>query len=393
MLRGTMLRRWQAPLAWFALAGVVSVGCNAVLGIESGTLGTGGGGAGVGGAGGAIGGGGSGAGPTQCPPIMVPDDCVDGHVDTDEACCAPGRSCQEGTCTQGACSPFRIGFPSAETLDLLLIDDRVYWTTGWGQQIISSKLDGTDQQELFAALEEPDSYVTQMATDGDDIFFTDYGGARIRSVPVGGGAITVVSTVAADPEPPQAEFARIEYADGWVYWGMYTTGGVYRAATDGSTPDAELVAVESALGVAVDATHVYWSDTDGGRVRRLEISEIGSGTPEEVLTDISEPGELLLDGDRIYVLNGDGVRSALKDGEDDDVVLHAPAQNYPWGIAVDDRFIYWTDWDGGEVRRTRKDGQGIVSVMDLGRANLTGLAQDCTTLFFGCTEGVYKITK
>jgi len=383
-----MSRRWAVALAWICLAGLVPIGCNAVLGIDAGTLGEGGAGGG-GGGGGSAGAGGSDA--ARCPAIMAPDECEEGHVDTDTACCAEARSCQGGLCQDGSCTAFRIGLPTAEIIDMVVTGDRAYWSTGWGQQILSGRLDGSDQQALFEPLDEADSFVTQIATDGANIYFTDFGGGRIRSVPVGGETPpTVLSTVGG---APQAGFGRIKYADGFVYWAMYMSGGIYRAATDGSTPDAELVSPDFAVGVAVDSAHIYWSDTGAGRVRRLAISEIGSGAPSDVLTDIEEPGELVIDGERIYMLSGEALLSGIKDGTDANVIRHTTTQTTPWGMAVDDRFIYWSVFDEGELRRTRKDGEGPVTVMDGTQQELTGITQDCDTVYFATINGLYKVAK
>jgi hypothetical protein len=143
--------------------------------------------------------------------------------------------------------------------------------------------------------------------------------------------------------------------------------GVGRADLDASSPTESFIGSSNVCGVAVDGTHIYWTDAspvDG--IGRANIN--GTGVEQQFITGASLPCGVAVDGAHIYWANqgpmgtGTTIGRANLDGTgvDQSFITGASA---PCGIAVDSTHIYWANW---------KDGGGT----SIGRANLNGTGVD-----------------
>jgi hypothetical protein len=379
-------------------------GCNAIFGIEGGTLltgaggdaGQGGAGGGAGGAGGVAGsGGGGGAGgaaPMQCPPFSAPADCVPGTPDNPDHCCAPGRSCLGGDCVGGSCQRVEIQASpmEAEAIGIAVVGDRIFWSSGYGKRLYWTFAAGGARFELAYAIDN--SFLTMIATDGERIYFLDYGGPTVRSVPVDGGPITLVAEV-LDPPDAQAGFGRITARDGYVYWAMASTGGVFRAPANG-TGVAVQIAGGGTFGVAVDDTHVYWSEPPQGVIRRLPLASIGRpDSPETVVSTGEWFGDIVLEGDRIFWEAGGSVGTALKDGFNQQLITISTTEGDVWGVAADDKFVYWTDTNANALRRASRLGEGLTTLAPAEAP--WSITHDCGALYWTNSGSriVHKLAK
>jgi hypothetical protein len=103
-----------------------------------------------------------------------------------------------------------------------------------------------------------------------------------------------------------------------------------------------------ARGIAVDATHVYWTNQTTGKIQRIPI----------------EGGE---------------------------IETIADTQDGPYAIAVDDTHTYWTNQTGDAIMRVEKAGG---SPQELSNAyDPTGIAIDETDVYWLSTVGLYRVPK
>ncbi len=366
-----------------------TLGCNEILGIEPGQpLATTSSGA-AGGAGGAGGEGGEGgAAGFGCPSFVgeAPADCAgSGYLSDEDNCCVPERSCLGGPCVDGRCTRHNVAnSPMDDIVDVLVIDDQVFWSTGYNSELyVASKTGGA---ATWLAT-DPTYYLTRLATDGDYVYWAQYNGPEIKRVPVEGGDVEIVSTVPISGATADFGAIVVDANTADAFWSTFepTAGGagIWMADTYGADPEAQRVAeTTGSLGVAVDDEHVYWTDCSAGVVQRLSRSLIGSGDPPETLaTEQQGAATIVIDDERVYWTTSSGVYGMPKAGG---TVFGFTTEDDPFALVVDDAYLYWTNNAGdgaGQVRRALKDGSG--SPVTLAGADAPrGMTQECDALYF-----------
>jgi hypothetical protein len=138
-------------------------------------------------------------------------------------------------------------------------------------------------------------------------------------------------------------------------------------ATQETTSFAVGATETGATGLAVDATHVYWSissQTATSYIRRRPKT----GGPIETIAqgaDVARPANLEVRDGYIYWTNRTPTTSAIRrravDGSGA-VQLVASGDADPsasWTVAVDDEYVYWTDTNTDSVMRLSRCGCGF----------------------------------
>jgi sugar lactone lactonase YvrE len=228
-----------------------------------------------------------------------------------------------------------------------------------------------------------------------------------------GGAPVELATGQLSPD-------RLYVTETDVYWtNFHADGGVYRVARSGQGKVQDVAPGQrGAIGVTVDATHVYW--VADGQLRQLAIGATGPGdpvtstvydTPSFVVHDatssylfVSElaslgrvrriaidggqddilvegqgsPNALAIQGDVLFfstMTDAGAVHSVPTAGGGVTVIRNGLIQ--PAGIAVDDTYVYWASFiEKGTVARARIDGSGPVEVLADGQDWPNGVAVD-----------------
>jgi hypothetical protein len=96
-------------------------------------------------------------------------------------------------------------------------------------------------------------------------------------------------------------------------------------------------------GIAVDATHVYWVNEGDGRVRR--VAKDGVATPENVMTGLTKPQAIVLQGNTIYVStaqDGGSILTMPKAAPAPAFAVMVSKQTGIAALAADASGIYWT---------------------------------------------------
>jgi hypothetical protein len=400
-----------------ALAAVLTGGaaCNAIFSIREGTLdqdvtsssGAGGAGSAVSGSTGSDGSGGADGGAIMsCPPYELPAQCDAKYLSDGDNCCIPGRSCQGGACVEGRCQPVVIvADATGDARGIGVAGDKLLWATGCTGQVRTCGKDGSNNIGLPVGLH----CTPTLAVGGDRVYWIEYNGPLLNTAPIDGSAeVKIVAEVPIDGAV--ADFARLAIDGTNAYWAMNSPGGVWFAPLSGDHVKALPLASDASsmltkervvrpYGVAVDATHVYWSDVDGNAIKRRSLSSLGDDIlADAVVSSEAGPRDIALDAKNIYWITSEGrIRSRPKDGSGVPVTL-ASGQTGAESIIVDSQYIYWTNWvDGGEVNRVPNDGGGV-ETMASGQKSPWSITQDCGTIYwsnhnmFGTGE-IVKITK
>jgi hypothetical protein len=166
-------------------------------------------------------------------------------------------------------------------------------------------------------------------------------------------------------------------ADAFVFWtNLGDTIG--RANLDGTGMDPSFIALVGAnpypSGVAVDASHVYWTDFNAGAIGRANLD--GTGVDQGFITGAGPmPSGVTVDGAHLYWTNPGGIGRANLDGTGVDRSFISGGSllflgvNEPRGPAVDAAHIYWGDIG--------------VAPTTIGRANLDGTDIEASFVEFG----------
>ena len=114
-------------------------------------------------------------------------------------------------------------------------------------------------------------------------------------------------------------------------------------------------------GLALDATHVYWTNQAGGSVTKADKLDVENAL---VLAEM-QPGayQIVEDDEYVYWTNGGG-DAVMKIAKEGGTPIPVASENGPHAIALDDEAIYWTmigdeTFDEGFVRRIPKEGGPI----------------------------------
>ena len=226
-------------------------------------------------------------------------------------------------------------------------------------------------------------------------------------------------------------------ADAYIYWanlGGFGEGQIGRAQLDGDHVDRKFI--RGAIGpsaITVDDRHVYWINADGGSIGRAKLNGT-QGRPklhqrgrlclrprhrrrsiywtrgQTISTDasiaraslngsdvernfiqfddparFSTPAELQVQGGYIYWANAyktSSIGRARIDGSEVDQTFIRGGLRNPFGLAVDDTHIYWTNRGTRSISRAKLNGGNVIIDLISGVGRVSTLAIDGPFLYW-----------
>jgi hypothetical protein len=270
----------------------------------------------------------------------------------------------------------------------------VYWSDDSRGTIGRANLDGTGVERGFiGGIDSPGS----VAVDGRYSYWGGHGQihdstgfeaaiARARLdgtkidwtfIPAAAGMYEGIDQIAVDDD-------HIYWAKNFSHGGVEPFGSISRANLDGTGVESEFVTGffgAIVTGLAVDANHIYWSQTGGVRPDSTQTPAIGranlDGTGVErafiPFPSGSSPGGVEVDAAHIYWFNAQAtgltIGRANLDGTgvDQSFIGGFGPQTSQVDLAVDAGYLYWA-----EVAATPPDftPTGMIGRADLGGANV-----------------------
>jgi hypothetical protein len=114
-------------------------------------------------------------------------------------------------------------------------------------------------------------------------------------------------------------------------------------------------------GLAVDASHVFWTNRDQGTIGRADLN--ATGVKLKFIAGLTNPTGLALDGKHLYWASGPpGPGNSIgRAGIGGGHVMpnFIMGANEPFGVAVGAGHIYWANTGGGTIGRARRDGTHV----------------------------------
>jgi hypothetical protein len=177
-----------------------------------------------------------------------------------------------------------------------------------------------------------------------------------------------------------------------VFWGIQESGPAMRVPVAGGS--AAPVGTTSAWTVAIDATDVYTADGSGNIV---SCPKSGCpGAPRIVATGAASTMGIAVDATTVYwaTLEGASILSAPKAGGGPTTTL--ATGGWPYEVALDDTYVYWTDNDG-PVWKVAKTGGAPIELANPTTVNSfqpMGIAVDGTNVYFETSDGkIWQVSK
>ena len=268
----------------------------------------------------------------------------------------------------GQISPYTIALDSTS----------VYWTNwtynGYEGTVMKVPIGGGNTVTLAAGLGNANG----IAVDGSGVYFAgamqDDSGASLFKVGLDGGTARRLA----------AAFMNDPFAVGPS--GVYGTGGdgggltIVTVPLEGGTamplvPSSALVQTASSYGIAVDAHNVYW--TFFGDPTTVRKAPLGGGVPVTLATTAGPGYGIAVDATHVYFGTGAAVMKVPIDGG----TLATLADSTGQGIALDDSYLYFTDWQSS-VKKVSKSG-GAVITLAAGQTRPLGIAVDANSVYWG----------
>lgn len=277
----------------------------------------------------------------------------------------------------------------------------VYWvdyTLGSGSSIKKVSKTGGPVTVLASGL----GAVNQIAVDGTSVYWTEYnegsGNGQIRSVPIGGGAITTLASGTPAGSVYDVFFPTgIALDANYVYWGESAGGGAVRRVPKAG---GQVIDIGRGLGnvnfLTLDASQSnFYILGDSGSFFRLPI---GGGTRQTLATNVGTnlTGPLEIDQNAIYsedlvdASSGRGGAIFAVPTNGGAVSYLVTNENDPHNVAIDQNYVYYPhapiagDLNFHFVRKVAKGGGTPILYPGCSAgtvAGVVGVAVDSTAVY------------
>lgn len=131
-----------------------------------------------------------------------------------------------------------------------------------------------------------------------------------------------------------------------IYWTNFGSGTIGRALLNGTNVEESwITGATGPTGIAVNASYVYWTNYSANSIGRATIA--GGGVNQSFMTGLEKPGGLAIDSAHIYFTNvstgHDIGRATLAGGTiEKEWIKGFGLTEGPRALAVDATYIYWT---------------------------------------------------
>ena len=228
------------------------------------------------------------------------------------------------------------------------------------------------------ALASGEYHPVGVTIDATNIYWTskdDNAGSvgSIRSMPLGGGAVTTLSASFTSEDNPH--FVAVDASN--VYWTTATT--VKKVPIGGGAATTLASGINNGYGIALDATTVYFTEYGGNLVSSVPKA---GGAKTLIASGLSGPYGVGVSGTTIFwaeLTAGKLMKQSLLGGASTQLGNGAPAL-----LTLNATNVYWTNYQAntGRVKRVAQAG-GAETLYTASVDRPLGIAIDSTYVYFG----------
>ncbi len=228
----------------------------------------------------------------------------------------------------------------------------VYFTNETSGQIMKAPLDGDGGQTVTLTQAGTGATPAGVAVDGVAVYWANLNAGTIDTVPLGGGIATPLASGLTLPilVTLDAQNVYVTCGDGTIH-AIPKTGGGGGAGSVIVSGQGE----NGISGLAIDATHVYWSSnaTDGG----IFQAPLSGGSPTQLVGGQNQAGSIAVDTTNVYWAtsqNPGGIVAMAPLSGGGPVVTLATGQTAANGVVVNAADVFWSDFAFGKVLQVVK---------------------------------------
>jgi hypothetical protein len=318
-------------------------------------------------------------------------------------CGACGRDCSGGSCAAGHCEPVVLATNQSSPKVIVTDVNDVYWAAYLSNTIDKvGKAGGTPTTISMGEI-----YPSGMAIDSSTLFWADRGNdagdGYVRRAPLAGGSVTtVVGGLSTRPTAVAVDANRVYFTtvgDGSA------TGGAIEAIALGAVDAGTRVPLATKQNnpsfMAIDSTSIYWSNAGtlgpadagapNGSIVRCAIPSCAGG-PQTIAGAQNHPHAIALGATSIYwasfgsAQNDGAIMSCAKSGCGAAATVLAGSLASPDGVAVDANYVYFTTRTG-QVSRVPLAGGKPEVLVSIQQSYPLAITTDDRFLFFSTYEG------
>ena len=322
----------------------------------------------------------------ECKPgaCLVNGACIDVMGSDPKNCGACGRACTSGQCSNGVCPTEVAAMKTIFPTSLMVAPDgSIVWLESTTGGLINQIKPGQSTVDVVYAAPMTNVPVA-LGVDVDAVYWAERNQqtaalGRVQTAKWTDRTPVVLANSQNNP------YGLSVPNDGFVYWTNNGDGLVQRVGKSGGmfpTPLAALLSDKDLRGLAVKGDFVFFANRGASEVQQVEVAT-GTMKPPTKIAGAMQPESVLLapDGNIFWTEFSTAGRVRRYSSADKQTKDFAIMQNVVFGLAADDKYIYWTEkgtgGSDGAVRRIKLDGsESTPTYIAKGQPSPTSIAVD-----------------
>ncbi len=293
-----------------------------------------------------------------------PGDGCEVDLSSDPANCGTcGHDCQGGACQTGVCQQIIVATGQDYAYRIAATEKALYWTRSDGS--ILRAYVGSAPEVVTTGQDAPGD----IAVNDTHVYWANVGGGTIARSTLDGIGSTIVLGGITQPWS-------LAVSSKHLAWTENATGNVFLVLLEsgGSVPPP-IAGTPGAWGITMDATNVYWTTLFNGAILSAPLA---GGAYTQIAGDVISPDALAVSGDRLFfgTASDAGVFSVPITGG----VPTSLVATGGFGIAADDKHVYFGEYDGRLARVPL--GGGDIEILGIGPGTVSDIALTSKSVYW-----------